>query len=456
MGSRTTMEGVENVYASARTWVDRALRTDDSMFTPGQTIWTARWLVGLRERFLDRHAEWRGPNFFDRLETLLNGSPPEVYQLMGEAVYVTYLIVWRTATGRAAKLRRINQVLGWSPSPVSVPGHLADGLHPGIAHPGQYFTANFGIHPGYIIEFVEHWKGIEPDEREDILADPWDFKKIVYNVPYRSEVLRDTIVNPLAQQEALLHLVFPDTFESVVNPEMKYRIANCRRFSGYSGGANEDVDRRVQQVRARLEEELGRDFGFFDEDIYPMWTSDESPWDEFVRRAQAYKVSGRLESEEIEYKLEIADRFATARDAVLDGSEYWSELLRRGLASRQGHPLSWQSADTFRNWVRDSPDDALRALQGIWAFHEPFVAERIGSFCQILPRSVLSGRGTRTSLASVLLMGVDAEQYPPSRTHMFDHAYEFTGYGRWAQGPDEAAVYEHALSFLDRFIEEAG
>ena len=35
MGSRLTASGTERVYAAARLWVDRALRTDDSLFTPG-------------------------------------------------------------------------------------------------------------------------------------------------------------------------------------------------------------------------------------------------------------------------------------------------------------------------------------------------------------------------------------------------------------------------------------
>ena len=253
---------------AARSWVDRALRSDDSLFTEGQPIWTSQWLAELRERFLNGYEDLRGPDFFAKLEALLSGSRPEVYQLMGEAMYVTYLIVWRTATGRAAKLRRINQVLGWSPSPVSVPEDLADGMHPGIAHPGAFFTANFGIHPGYVIEFVEQWKELEPAERDRNLSDPWEFKRTILNVSFRSEVLRDNPASPVVQRQALLHLVFPGIFEGIVNPQLKERIVNSSRFSGYSVETEEDVDRRVQQVRTRLEAELGRDFNFFEDDIY--------------------------------------------------------------------------------------------------------------------------------------------------------------------------------------------
>ena len=456
MGSRRAGEGVENVYMAARSWVDRALRTDDSLFTAGQPIWTAQRLVELRGRFLDRYEDWRGPNFFGKLDPLLSGSPPEVCQLMGEVVYVAYLIVSRRAVGRRAKLNRINQVLGCSPSPVSVPGNLADGLHPGIAHPGAYFTANFAIHPGYVIEFAEHWKEIDSGEQERILADPWEFKRVVHNVPYRSEVLRQTLVNPLAQQEALLHLVFPDTFERIVNPEMKHRIVNCSRFSGYSAETEGDVDRRVQQVRTRLEAELERGFDFFEDDIRAMWNQDSSPWDEFVRRARAYKESGRLDGDEIEYKLVLAGQFAETRDAVLRGSEDWPDLLRAGLASRQGHPLNWRSADALRGWVREGPDDARHALEAIWAGDESTAEERVHLFCERLPDAVVRGAGTRARLASVLLMGLDAELYPPYQMRHFRRAYDLTEYGRPHDDKDEVVLYEHALGFLDRFIDEAG
>ena len=40
MGSR--IEGADSVYAAAELWVERALRRDDSLFTPGESIWSSR------------------------------------------------------------------------------------------------------------------------------------------------------------------------------------------------------------------------------------------------------------------------------------------------------------------------------------------------------------------------------------------------------------------------------
>ena len=52
-------------------------------------------------------------------------------------------------------------------------------------------------------------------------------------------------------------------------------------------------------------------------------------------------------------------------------------------------------------------------------------------------------------------MGLDVEQYPPFRTRAFERAYERTGYDQPPLDADEAALYEHALGFLDKFIDEA-
>ena len=73
MGSRRTKDGVERVYEAAEAWVDRALRTDDSLFTPGKAIWSSRWLGELPERFLDQPDESK-ESLLVKLEHQLQGS----------------------------------------------------------------------------------------------------------------------------------------------------------------------------------------------------------------------------------------------------------------------------------------------------------------------------------------------------------------------------------------------
>ena len=453
MGSRKTGGGVENVYKAAELWVERALRTDDSLFTPGVPIWSRRWLRELRERFLDKHEEWRGTSFFEKLEPLLSGSPPEIYQLMGEVLYASYLIVWKGRRSQANKQQRINQVLGWSPTPVSIPEDMIDALTPGIADPGSFFVANFGIHPGHIVEFAEQWKERDASELGRLLADPWRFKAVALNVPYRSTVLHSNPNSPIAQKQALLHLVFPDIFEGIVNSEYKHKAAET--FAYLVTEPTDDVDRKIRQVRQGIEAELGRDFDFFDRDIQARWDSSFNLWDEFITRAKAMVDAGIIEIEgENEYKSDIGKKLAESRDAVLKGSPEWPQLLRVGL-SHIHHPLPWRASGRFRDWINESPDHALDVLQAFWAEGDFSVTDRIRSFSSVLPRDVATRPGIFTNLASVLLMGLNAERYPPFKIRAFGEAYQRTGYEMPDRGADEAALYEHALRFLDQLIEEA-
>ena len=52
-------------------------------------------------------------------------------------------------------------------------------------------------------------------------------------------------------------------------------------------------------------------------------------------------------------------------------------------------------------------------------------------------------------------MGLKVEEYPPFGITLFDNSYERTGYRQPESGAHEEVLYEHALRFLDQFIEEA-
>ena len=138
---------------------------------------------------------------------------------------------------------------------------------------------------------------------------------------------------------------------------------------------------------------------------------------------------------------------------MLNNDDGWASLVKRGISSNLIHRISLAQ---FHDWVDESPGDTLRALQGIWTEDNASVAQRIRTFCSSpFPKSAVSGAGTRMNIISVLLMGLDAERYPPFRTTVFKDAYERTGYDKSSENADEAALYEHFLGFLDRFIEEA-
>ena len=456
MGSRRTGESVERVYEAAKAWVDCALRTDDSLFTPGAQIWSSQWLGELRTQFLEQPDETKD-SFRVKLERQLEGSPPEVYQLMAEALYVYFLIV--STQSAASEARVINTVLAWSPEPVTMPEKLVAALTPGICTPGPFFHSGRPFQVSFLIEFAQQWKEQEAVECDRLLTDPWEFKEFVMGVELRSEMLRGRTNAVGAQRLALLHLVFPDTFEGIVSFEHKRMITQA--LKRFVTEPTDDVDRMLAQIRAGLEKEHGEGIHLYEDDIRKQWDPRAQPgpnpklWDDFVGRAKAFYDSGRLDTWEVDFKLKIGRNLAEARQAVLAGADGWQNTLKLALKPTQGFPAVRFDVERLNQWCSEHPGDTLTGLQFLWTRDASTIDERIRDFCELMPTSAISGVGTRMNVVSVLLMGLDVEKYPPFKVTVFQDAYKLTGYELPERDADEAVLYEHALGFLQRFRDEA-
>ncbi len=267
MGSRKP--NAENVYDAAQKWVDCALRKDDSLFTPGKRIWTRELLGELRKWYLNQ-PDVPGEDFYDKLRNQLKGGQPDVYQLMGEVLYAQFLIIWKEGMGQDAKKSQIEQVLGWGAPVSNIPKDLVDGLTPGIAHSEALLTYR-PYQVGFMIEFVDQWKEQEASARERSLKDAWTFRKFAMEMRFQSSLLRNNQETPRSQKHALLHLVFPNTFEGIVSVEHKKKIARARAFAHFVTEETPNVDRKLILIRRGLEAELDRDFDFYDENIRISW-----------------------------------------------------------------------------------------------------------------------------------------------------------------------------------------
>ena len=187
---------------------------------------------------------------------------------------------------------------------------------------------------------------------------------------------------------------------------------------------------------------------------------ESSPWDEFVRRAKAYVNTGKLEGEELGYKVEIAERLATVRTAVLGGAVNWpgavlDALNNKGGQKGRGNLVDWREQSGLSKWFDDSPQEALLSLQSLWTPQEISPSDRIRGFTEQLPLEMIRSPGARTAVASVLLMGLDAWHYPPVRTATFNKVYALTDYPQPTRDAGEVERYEHAIGLLDKFIDEA-
>ena len=268
MGSRRTGDVAEKMYAAAQNWVDSALRKDDSLFTPGEPIWSSQWLGELRPRFLEQPGVSREGDFLPRLKEQLAGSRPEVYQLMAEALYIHYLIQYLR---RQTKLNKIAPVLEWSPRPVSIPQPLIDGLQSMLVNARAGFAdKRISYQVGTLIESVEQWKKLESAEHDQLLDEPEAFKNFLFTRRFNSPLLVNNQNTGDLERHLMLHIVHPNSFEAMLGNDKK-KLAEAKAFSHFFTYKTADVDEAIYQIRKGLEAKFARTISFYDGEIQQHW-----------------------------------------------------------------------------------------------------------------------------------------------------------------------------------------
>ena len=193
---------------------------------------------------------------------------------------------------------------------------------------------------------------------------------------------------------------------------------------------------------------------------------DEANWDDYIEHVRRYLDSGQIEKKELKYKRAAERDLQVMRDALLAGKPEWADLLRkRPLNKHLANLCGRWALPPLVKWTRENLDNTARnALERLWEDGDRITAanasaeavRRIRDFAGRLPKDKLSG-GPPSHLRpiSVLLMALGAERYPPFKTTEFDATYARLDYPPPAPDADEAGLYEHALGFLDRLIDEA-
>ena len=122
-----------------------------------------------------------------------------------------------------------------------------------------------------------------------------------------------------------------------------------------------------------------------------------------------------------------------------------------------------ERVNALSKWHHDAPAQMEKALRRLWAGlpdrlpPREEVFTRIRTFAKQLPVvEHLKRPAGRMALISTLLVGISAERYPRFGVEMFKEAYkQLTDHPKPSKDADEATHYEHALKFLDKFVEEA-
>lgn len=253
--------GAEAVYGTASKLVESCLLRDDSLFTEGMTIWSTENIEEFYHRFTDL-PDTSKDDFETKLQRQLEGANPAVIQLVGELLFFHFLI--SDDLRGSTKRDRIETVLNWSPTPVSIPSELSEVLEHGIVSAGTSFRMNRYSQISYLLEFLKRLKETPQVDRSILLGNPQAFKELAYTVPLHSAY---------TQRFALLHLVHPDTFEAIVSRGMRAQIISA--FGELVTKTTDDNDEKLSQIRASLTEEIGHKFEFWDKEIEERWNPED-------------------------------------------------------------------------------------------------------------------------------------------------------------------------------------
>ncbi len=444
-------EGCDAVYDAAQRWVDVALRKDNSLLTPGQPIWSLHNLNDFHRRFVGQ-PNTPGSGFFESFESQLAEAPHETIQLAAEILYVHYLIAAPPAISGGNKRERIGQVLGWSKPAISIPSDLDSVLDTGVLFPGPNFGADKPAHIQLITEFVMYWKR-QPANRQSLaLDDPWTFKD-----EFKS------VVVPRAglQAEAVLHLIYPDTFEPIVSRNQKMSLQ--KSYETLLKSPTGDIDRDLLDIRRRLSgqaEHYKDGFDFYSDDVRFTWSPDVSPWDRFIGWGSRFVNLPSFDKWERDYKLDTANRLEQARHAIEHASDDWLTILNRAF-KKKNNLVHYITHSRFSIWCSQNRKEAREALLALWGDERNWISKEsasvaIGDFLEQVPADSPQGKGTRVTLASFLAMSIDPLVFPPYQTTTFEHGYDLTVFPYPDKSASESVIYEHFLSFLDRILSEAG
>ncbi|MHC1558086.1 McrB family protein [Actinomycetospora sp. C-140] len=370
-------EKLATLLSAAQVFVDRGLRSDDSAFAPGSSVWTAEHAEELMHHYVG-DLDAGGRSFFDKLKDQLASVSDGAVQLMAELLYLNMLpLADFRATTKKANVERVLAMMG---RPVDIPSELLDAMDAGAFAGGVAFKTSRWAQLALLVQFVAWWKGQDAARRAALLEDPYGFRDAVSELPG---------LRAQSQRAALVYLLFPETFEPIVSADHKRWIRNA--FVDEIGGSTGDLDRDLVAIRESLSARAGERIDFYRPPYREQWKPTEAPGKpEPVRRAWFVR-SG--EGDEVVERW-VAEGWVSRPATHLEGLDAEADRESIRIALEAGHTAVSVSArsekvdevEAFLHRVR--PSDLVAALVG----DVVHLGEVSG------PATIVTERGDRTRL----------------------------------------------------------
>ncbi len=266
MKLRLDQPGIANVYEATDLFRERCLRNrrslaladDDPMV---DDVWKAEVAQELIDKFIER-PDITARTYIEKLRDQLADASKPAIQLLTELTWLHVVIssFYKPDTKRRI-IREVAELAG-----ATLPSGLADeSLEHGLTLTGTSFVTRRPNQLWLLIRFAHGWLRADRSENERLLADPWAFRELVFDI--------DGVADQ-TQRHALLHLIHPDTFEDCVS---QYYKADIVKEFGQEGDPSENVDRALVAVRRRLSEKPGEGFSYYTEPVRSLWKPEAAP-----------------------------------------------------------------------------------------------------------------------------------------------------------------------------------
>ncbi|MFW0786142.1 AAA family ATPase [Gordonia sp. CPCC 206044] len=247
--------GAHAVEQVGRRLIEAGVAGGDSLFSPGDAIWSAANLDELKEKFIDRPDTGSG-DFFVKLEQQLGDASSDAIQLFAEVFTLNILPLYDYLG--STKVGHIERILGWCSPPVALPGDVAEALDGRIFRGGRAFMNRRWAQIAFLIEFARYFHTLASQDRTTALNDPLSFRDAVRASPGPAEP---------AQRQALLYLAFPRFFLPIVSAADRAAIRDAFAPE-YLGREPDDVDADLHDINEAIMAEQGGPVDYY-----------QPPWD---------------------------------------------------------------------------------------------------------------------------------------------------------------------------------
>lgn len=349
----------QKTYEAAERWKNDCLLNQGSIFSE-ESLWNPSGFTGLMEHYVNNLDDGEG-DFFSKLERQLKPTPKSVIKLTSEMFWALYLYPSRKAMTANTKRSQIKMIWNWSGE--SFPSGAEDQLScldDGIGHPGTAYNTHRWRELMWFVIAMNDWFGKSIAERQNLLADPWEFSEWLENTPESSG---------RQFRHILLHLLFPQDFERASTASHKRQIFKSLSEDATAIDPSDRIalDKALLSLRGKLEKQYGAGFDFYEPEISEQWMQTAQP-----TRETTVSKHATTESEKWYQSLFGSTRVWTIGPGA--GGQLWPEFKQQNMIAigwdDLGDLLEYNSKEAIEESLRSTDESKHRPTNDALACYQ--------------------------------------------------------------------------------------